>query len=118
MSGLADGAEWYNLRIQLVDNKGKFIAIIYAKSARVTTGHDLFGYQLELFRIDVQMLDSKKFNHSPGDRFISFEQWKQPLELSLNSEIQIVKSPKNIIVKWAFFKNSSLELSSQNVSNT
>ena len=92
--GSADGAEWYNLRIQLVDNEENFIAIIHAKSARVTTGHDLSVAQLELSGIDVQMLDSKKFNHSPGDRFISFEQWKQPLELSLNSENRIVKSPK------------------------
>jgi lipopolysaccharide export LptBFGC system permease protein LptF len=110
--GSADGAEWYNLRIQLVDNEENFIAVIHAKSARVTTGHDLSVAQLELSGIDVQMLVSKKFNHSPGDRFISFEQWKQPLELSLNSETRIVKSPKKIpVYEWAFFRNSSLELS-------
>jgi lipopolysaccharide export LptBFGC system permease protein LptF len=110
--GSADGAEWYNLRIQLVDHQENFIAIIHAKSARVTTGHDLSVVQLELSGIDVQMLDSKEFKHSAGDRFISFEQWKQPLELSLNSETRTVKSPKKLPVhEWGFFRNASLELS-------
>jgi len=110
--GSADGAEWYNLRIQLVDHQENFIAIIHAKSAGVTTGHDLTVAQLELSGIDVQMLGSKEFVHFAGDRFISFEKWKQPLELSLNSETRIVKSPKKIpVYEWEFFRNSSLELS-------
>ena len=93
--GSADGSEWNNLRILLLDDQENFLSIIHAKSARVKTEHNLSVVRLELSGIDVQMLDSMDGNDSVQDRFVSFEKWKKALELSLNSEISAVSSLKN-----------------------
>ena len=110
--GSADGSEWNNLRILLLDDQENFLSIIHAKSARVKTEHNLSVVRLELSGIDVQMLDSMDGNDSVQDRFVSFEKWKKALELSLNSEISAVSSPKKLpIYKWGFWGDTNSEFS-------
>ena len=103
--GHASEEEWLNMRILLIDDKGNFLTLIHAKKALVSKDLASGIAQFNLSGIDLEKLDFREEKNS--HRFVSFEKWKQPLEVSLYSGNRLGLNPKRLPVhQWHMLKQN------------
>ena len=85
--GVASANEWSNVRI--VGWEGdQPLGVLHAKKSKVIKDRQSNQVSLYLEKVDFESLGGEKDNPVRQSQFVSFDKWKEPLILELNSKIE------------------------------